>query len=188
MIVRSLGRLLRNVHAGENKLVWNQREVQSPETITIASPAFENGGIIPDQFAGLGIGDNLSPPLHWRNLPSGAVELALVVEDPDAPIPVTSIHLIATAIAPSLSEAPTAAFNPGNQTFPCRIGKGVMGRRRYDGPTPPPGHGPHRYFFQIFALSHALSSDRVFDRKSLLRELDGTVLGRGRLIGIYERK
>lgn len=67
------------------------------------------------------------------------------------------------------------------------MGKGVLGRRRYDGPTPPPGHGPHRYFFRLFALGRALSKDRVFDRKILLKELNGAVLARGRLIGIYER-
>jgi Raf kinase inhibitor-like YbhB/YbcL family protein len=187
MIARLVGRLLRSVHAGEHKLMWNQREVQSPDTIFLSSPAFESGGAIPDRFAGAGVGENLSPPIEWNNLPSGAVELVLVVEDPDAPIPVTSIHLIATGIPSSSTGAPLGAFNPDNQSFPCRMGKGVLGRRRYDGPTPPPGHGPHRYFFQIYALSRLLSQDRVFDRKVLLQELDGAVLARGHLIGTYER-
>jgi phosphatidylethanolamine-binding protein (PEBP) family uncharacterized protein len=41
--------------------------------------------------------------------------------------------------------------------------------------------------FRLFALGRALSKDRVFDRKILLKELNGAVLARGRLIGIYER-
>jgi Raf kinase inhibitor-like YbhB/YbcL family protein len=187
MIGRLFGRLMRGVHAGEHKLVWNQPEVRSPETIVVSNPAFKDGNQIPKEFAGIGVGNNQSPPLIWGNLPNKAVELVLVVEDPDAPLPVTSIHLIATAISPQLREVRAGVFNPESQPIPFCMGKGVLGRRRYDGPTPPPGHGPHRYFFQLFALGRALNKDRVFDRKILLKELNGAVLARGRLIGIYER-
>jgi phosphatidylethanolamine-binding protein (PEBP) family uncharacterized protein len=63
----------------------------------------------------------------------------------------------------------------------------VLGRRGYVGPAPPRAHGPHRYVFQIFALDRILRTDIAFDRKTLLREIEGRVLARGRLIGIFER-
>jgi Raf kinase inhibitor-like YbhB/YbcL family protein len=177
------GRLLKGVHAGESKLIWNQRQAQSPASIVLSSPAFEDGTPIPQRFAG----KSESPPLNWNGVSDEAVELVLVIEDPDAPIPVPSVHLIATGIPPSLQGVAAGAFSSDEQMARFRIGKGLLGSRRYRGPMPPPGHGPHRYFFQLFALKHALSSDRVFDRNTLLTALEGAVLCRGCLIGTYER-
>jgi Raf kinase inhibitor-like YbhB/YbcL family protein len=189
MIARLFGRLMRGVHAGEEKLIWNQPAVRSaPETIVLSSSAFQNGIAIPTRFAARSIGENQSPPLEWSNLPSGTAEIVLVMEDPDAPLPVTSMHLVVTAISPRTSGLPAGSLNSGTQSSQVRLGKGLMGRRGYAGPMPPPSHGPHRYVFQVFALGQTLRTDIAFDRKSLLREIDGKVLAQGRLIGTFERK
>jgi phosphatidylethanolamine-binding protein (PEBP) family uncharacterized protein len=55
-------------------------------------------------------------------------------------------------------------------------------------PLPPPSHGPRRYVFQMFALKQALSANVSFDRKALLREMNGKIFARGRLTGLVERK
>ncbi|MGH9259637.1 MAG: YbhB/YbcL family Raf kinase inhibitor-like protein, partial [Acidimicrobiales bacterium] len=52
-------------------------------TITLRSPAFADGDSIPRRFSC--DGDDVSPPLEWSGAPSSTVELALLVEDPDAP-------------------------------------------------------------------------------------------------------
>jgi phosphatidylethanolamine-binding protein (PEBP) family uncharacterized protein len=127
MIGRLFGRLMRGVHAGEHKLVWNQTEVRSPETIVVSSPAFTDGNQIPKEFAGIGVGNNQSPPLIWENLPNEAVELVLVVEDPDAPLPVTSIHLIATGIPPQLRSS-SWGIQPRESAHSILYGQGCFGK------------------------------------------------------------
>jgi phosphatidylethanolamine-binding protein (PEBP) family uncharacterized protein len=93
------------VHAGEEKLIWNQLAVRSaPETVVLSSPAFQNGTAMPIRYAAKGVGENQSPPLEWANLPSKTAEIVLIMEDPDAQLPVTSMHLIATGISPRTSD------------------------------------------------------------------------------------
>jgi len=190
MIARLFGHLMRGVHAGEEKLIWNHPTVGSaPVAIVLSSSSFQDGATMPTPFAAKAIGgENQSPPLEWSNLPSGTAEVVLVMEDPDAPLPVTSMHLVATGISPHISGFPAGSLNRHTQSSQVRLGKGLMGRRGYASPMPPPSHGAHRYVFQIFALDRALKTDIAFDRKILLREIEGRVLARGRLIGTFERK
>jgi len=43
---------MRGVHAGEEKLIWNQPAVRSaPETIVLSSSAFQDGSAMPTRFA-----------------------------------------------------------------------------------------------------------------------------------------
>jgi Raf kinase inhibitor-like YbhB/YbcL family protein len=187
MIDRLFGRMMRGVHAGDKKLIWNHPAVYSvPETIEVSSSAFENGSPMPQRYWGKRIGgEDLSPPLEWWNLPNGAAEIVIAMEDPDAPMPFASMHLIATGIVPRAVAFPAGSLNSGTQLSQVRLGKGMLGRG-YSGPTPPPLHGPHRYIFQVLALSQALRTDIVFNRKSLLKEIDGKVLAKGRLTGTVE--
>ena len=189
MIARLFGRLMRGIHAGEEKLLWNQPAVRSaPETIVLSSSAFQDGSAIPTRYAAGSMGENQSPPLEWSNVPNGTAEIVLVMEDLDAPLPVTSLHLVVTGISPSTNGLPAGCLNRDTQSSRFRLGKGLMGRQGYYGPMPPPSHGPHRYVFQMFALDRTLRTDIAFDRKTLLKEIEGRVLARGRLIGTFERK
>ena len=114
---------------------------------SISSSAFENNGAIPPRFTR--DGENVSPPLQWRNVPKEAQSLALVVEDPDAPSGIFR-HWAVYDISPSqsgLREGLSAAEADN-------LGYGVndFGYARYDGPQPPQGSGPHHYHFRLFAL------------------------------------
>jgi phosphatidylethanolamine-binding protein (PEBP) family uncharacterized protein len=140
MIARLFGRLMRGVHAGEGKLIWNHAAVRSaPETIVLTSSAFHDGAPMPTRFAATAIGgENQSPPLQWSNLPSATAEIALVMEDPAAPLPVTSLHVVATGLPPGMNILPAGSLNRDAQSSQVRLGKGLMGRRGYYGPMPPP--------------------------------------------------
>jgi len=190
MIPRLIGRLLRGIHAGEEKLIWNHPTLRSvPVAIFLSSPSFAEGASMPIRCAARAIGgENESPPLEWSNLPSGTAELVLVMEDPDAPLPVPSMHLVVTGISRDLKALPAGSLNRDTQSLQVRLGKGLMGRRGYAGPMPPPSHGQHRYVFQIFALDRNLRTDIDFDRQTLLREFEGGVLARGHLMGTFERQ
>lgn len=115
---------------------------------SISSPAFENGGTIPPKYTR--DGENVSPPLQWRDVPEDARSLALVIEDPDAPAgtfrhwAVYNIKPTQTALREGLSGAEANNLDYGVNDF---------GHARYDGPQPPQGDGPHHYHFRLLALA-----------------------------------
>jgi Raf kinase inhibitor-like YbhB/YbcL family protein len=183
-IERTLGRLLRRVRAGDAHLSWNAPGLcDAPATIVLTSPDFVDGGAMSRRSAGKGVGDNLSPPLAWSNVPAEARALVLIMEDPDVPLRRPVVHLIA-GIAPERSSLAAGALTPGADPA-LSFGRGFGGRVGYAGPRPVRGHGPHRYVFQLYALAAPL--DAMPDLAGLLAGIRDRVLARGRLTGIYER-
>jgi Raf kinase inhibitor-like YbhB/YbcL family protein len=179
-----LGRLLRNRRAGEPKLAWNQPGLDAPDTITLRSAAFGEGSEMPDSAAGEGVGSNISPPLAWHGLPDQVAELVLIVEDPDAPLPRPVVHLALAGIPPELRGFAEGDLNAGG---PYGSGRGSFNRTGYAGPRPVPGHGVHRYVFQLYALSRPLGLPPGAKPNSIVAAMNGAVLARGRLDGTYER-
>ena len=100
-IESTLGRLLRRVRAGDRRLVWNDPRLDAPATLRLSSPAFGDGELMPPRSAGAGVGDNVSPALEWTGVPAGAAELAIIMQDPDAPLPRPVTHLIAYGVDPN---------------------------------------------------------------------------------------
>jgi Raf kinase inhibitor-like YbhB/YbcL family protein len=144
---------------------------------SITSKGFEHGDRMPDRHALEG--ENLSPPLSWSGLPEGTQSLAVTCDDPDAPGG-TFAHWIAWAIDPD-----AGALGEGEK--PQKEGQNDFGHTRYDGPAPPPGHGPHRYFFRLYALDSAPALDPGASREELLDAIEGRVLATAEHMGTYER-
>ena len=170
-------------------MLWNSEAGRdAPASIELVSEAFDSGASIPRRNAGDGVGENLSPPQAWRNIPHDTAELALVVEDADAPLPRPFVHTVVTAIPPDVDQISEGGLVDGVE-HPGVFGKGSFGGRGgYRGPTPVPDHGPHRYVFQLFALAAPLPGDRAsMSRAQLAKAMSGIVLARGRLDGTYER-
>jgi Raf kinase inhibitor-like YbhB/YbcL family protein len=138
------------------------------------------------RFAGAGVGENISPPLHWRNIPATTAELILVMEDPDAPLATPFVHLIAAHIPPWVVKLEEGALNDTQSSL--LLGRGTFGKSGYSGPRALPGHGPHRYVFQIFAASRSLRFPGRLSRRAFLEASHGTIVARGRLDGVFERK
>lgn len=178
-----LGKLLRVMRAGDRHLAW-YRLGNTPHTIRVSSPAFADGGKMPLHYAGHGVGDNVSPPLHFADVPGDAGELVLIVQDPDAPTLRPVVHLIAR-LGPDRTELPEGALR---SDAPVRFGKGSFGRLGYTGPRPPAGHGRHRYIFQVFAMPHRLQLPPDADLKAHLKAMRGLVLARGRMTGTFQQK
>jgi Raf kinase inhibitor-like YbhB/YbcL family protein len=180
-----LGKLLRNIHAGESKLFLSR--FKAPSSIDVQSPAFSAGSFIPSRYRGEGIGKNVSPPLKWSGVPAVCRAFALVIEDPDAPLPWPFVHALAYWPATLLSELPEGALS-GIPLKGLDIGLNTFGKQRYAGPRPLPGHGPHNYVFQLFALDRELDLPSPFKRKALSKALRGHVLAMGRMTGVCERR
>jgi Raf kinase inhibitor-like YbhB/YbcL family protein len=144
----------------------------------LTSPAFDDGEPIAEKHTADGEGS--SPPLHWNYVPEGARTLALIVHDPDAPSG-DFVHWLAWNIDPESGELVEGAPAPAQ-------GTNGFGRSGWAGPSPPEGHGPHRYFFQLYALATDLDLEHGAAREQLENAMDGHVLAEAQLMGTYERQ
>lgn len=181
-----LGSALKGLRAGANKLAIVQPELGSFEVLHLASPAFANGGRLPERFTA--DGEGVSPPLFWTGVPEGTECLALIVEDPDAPAPQPLVHAVVWGLSVDgdLKEGAIRADGAGDAE-----GKDV-GRNSYLGegwlpPDPPTGHGPHNYAFQLFALGGGCEIGENPGRSALVKAMAGHVLAAGLLTGVYSR-
>ena len=143
----------------------------------ISSGAFENGNPIPGQFTCDGA--DVSPPLAFSDVPATARSLALIMDDPDAPMGLW-VHWLVWNIPPS-----TTVLAKG-QKIPWMQGTTSWKRPGYGGPCPP--SGTHRYFFRLHALDTMLELRQGAQKKDLEAAMQGHVLAMAELMGRYRRR
>jgi Raf kinase inhibitor-like YbhB/YbcL family protein len=143
----------------------------------LSSEAFTRGGGIPRRHTC--DGDDVAPPLAWSDPPPGTRALALIVDDPDAPVGVFT-HWLAWNIDPQAGGLREGGRAPAE-------GRNDFGTGGWAGPCPPPGHGEHRYFFRLHALDAELDVGFRAGRRELESALSGHVLMTAELMGTYER-
>jgi Raf kinase inhibitor-like YbhB/YbcL family protein len=124
--------------------------------------------------------DACAPPLAWTAPPAGTRELALIVEDPDAPSPQPLVHLLGWGFD-------GAAGDLFEGDDPPMIGLNSFNQAGWLPPDPPTGHGPHDYVFQLFALDAPLDLGAGAGRGALLDAIEGHVLAAAVLTGTYAR-
>ena len=181
-----IGRALRNRRAGHDALAWARPDLQAPESFSLTSPAFAQGASIPERYKGRLFSTNISPALAWTQPPPETAELALIVQDPDAPMRTPAMHALAVGIDPTRASLPEGALAYPSPIEGIKHGKGLPGHRGWAGPMPPRSHGPHTYAFQLFAVDCHPELPDKFDLDDLLKTLTGHVVARARLDGIYE--
>jgi Raf kinase inhibitor-like YbhB/YbcL family protein len=186
VVWRALGWLLRGVRAGDSKLLSCQFD--APTSLTVTSPGFEPGATIPREYWAAGIGDNRSPPLAVSGLPAGGRTVALVVEDPDAPMGMPFVHALAYWPAADSAELASDVLSATAGSRGLVKGKNSAGEVAYYGPAPLVCHGPHYYAFQAFALSSDPGLAKGFDRAALEAAMRDRVLAMGSLVGLCERR
>lgn len=154
----------------------------APSTMQLTSTAFAPLTRIPRQYTGEG--ENVSPPLAWRDAPAGTKAFALVCHDPDAPL-VTSTaygftHWVLYNIPGSVTKLEEAerGYTSGANSF---------GNRGYGGPMPPELHGVHHYYFWLLALRDDTALAEGLSMQALFAAIEPNVLGMNRLIGTYSR-
>lgn len=145
----------------------------------IRSSAFDQDGKIPTRFTE--DGDNLSPEISWSGLPDGTAELALVVDDPDAPTEKPWVHWLVYGIDAKRDGIPEGSPGGGVE------GLATGGEVAYTGPAPPAGGGPHHYRFTLYALDESPGLKPGATRDALMERIDGHILGQTQLVGTYER-
>ena len=151
--------------------------------IRITSSAFEEGGLIPAKYTCDGA--DISPPVQWEAVPEGTKSIALISDDPDAPVG-TWVHWVLFNLPAETKELGENV--PADEILPngARQGTSDFGRIGYGGPCPP--SGTHRYFFKIYALDAQLDLDAGATKKQLLAVMEGHILAEGQLMGKYKRR
>ncbi len=182
-----IGQALSGVRAGLDQIAFNTLGMrQGLGAIQLTSLAFADHAPIPERYTA--DGEALSPPLAWTGLPPSARSLLLLVEDADSPTPHPLVHAIVVGLpAADGALAEGAIASPGNEGSGLHTGRNSYLLAAWLPPDPPPGHGVHRYAFQLFALNDAPAFSEAPGREEVLDALRAHALASGLLIGSYER-
>jgi Raf kinase inhibitor-like YbhB/YbcL family protein len=147
-------------------------EKEGGPAMKITSPEFKDNSLIPTKFTCRG--EDINPALFVENIPERTKSLALIIDDPDAPGE-TWVHWVVFNI-------PLISLIEEN-SIPGKEGKNSFGGKHYGGPCPP--SGTHRYLFKLYALDTILESDEGITKKDLEKSMEGHLLEKAELTGLY---
>lgn len=154
----------------------NQNQIQKEaDNMKLTSLSFQEGEFIPSKFTC--DDDDVSPHLIISDVPSNAKSLALIMDDPDAPMG-TFVHWIAWNIPPDKKEILEDEDLPNQGTTDFR-------KTGYGGPCPP--SGTHRYFFKLYALDTLLDLKNGSTKKDLENTMKNHIIDTAQLMGLYKR-
>jgi Raf kinase inhibitor-like YbhB/YbcL family protein len=148
------------------------------DALKMSSAAFENNASIPEKYTCDGM--DLNPPLRFENVPSETKSLALIVDDPDAPMG-TWVHWVLWNVDPKTGEIK-------ENTVPKGALQGINDFRKHDYGGPCPPSGTHRYFFKLYALDALLGLSANAKKTDLEKAMKGHVISQAQIIGLYKRK
>ncbi len=153
----------------------------------IVSPEFQKLEPIPARYSAQGA--NISPPLRWSGAPRDTVELALLCEDPDAPMPKPFVHWLLYGLPASVSALPAGIPNQEELELPVlgRQGKNSLLQIGYTGPNPPFWHAAHHYVFRLFALNKPIELWPGAGRDEFYKAIENSMIGEARIVGLFEK-
>jgi len=159
---------------------------------TLTSASFADGGVLEKRHAGNlkdnpnCVGDNVSPPLAWSNVPAGTKSLAMVVFDPDGRGGLGVYHWVAYGISPTLGGFAENEVAVASAKYVG--GKSTQNLGNYMGPCPPAGTGWHHYNYTLIATDlEPTALPPGLTRDELFAKLAGRAKGSATLVGRYGR-
>jgi len=152
------------------------------ETMKTTSSAFADGSKIPEVYSCKGA--DVSPPLAWSGVPEGAASLALICDDPDAPMG-TWVHWVYFDLPPHLEGLPQDVPAGENPEVGGVQGRNSWRRSDYGGPCPP--GGTHRYYFKLYALDVMLDLGPAANKRRVLKAMEGHILAEAQLMGTFSK-
>jgi hypothetical protein len=182
---------LRKNKDGELILIFVSGAQKPRKTMQLISKDFVHLGPIPKKFSREG--ENISPSLEWADVPKNSQELALICEDPDAPIVPGRDHPVVHWLVYNISteEHGLQEHLPNDRvlTDPFHVYQGRNSRKGmgYMGPNPPEGHGIHHYIFTLYALDAELQVEPGATKAELFPLIQKHTIETAQLIGTYER-
>jgi hypothetical protein len=166
-----LSSLSPNLNAGGDKMKF-----------VITSSAFSEGGMIPRQYSC--DGPDVSPELFWEGVPEDTRSLALICDDPDAPVG-TWVHWVLFNIPAGEKGLPAQIAPDATLSNGALHGTNDFRRLGYGGPCPP--GGTHRYYFKLYALDTTLPLDAGATKAQVEAAMAGHILAHAQLMGKYKR-
>jgi Raf kinase inhibitor-like YbhB/YbcL family protein len=157
------------------RLNWDATAAVDYKQLKVSSTAFQYEGMIPVKYTC--DGKNFSPPLDIEHIPEEARCLALIVDDPDAPVG-TWVHWLVWNI-------PVTHHLKENEVH-GKEGMNDFQQKHYGGPCPP--SGTHRYFFKVYALNALLDLPLNTKKPQLEKAMSEHIIAFGELVGLYKRK
>src|SRR6201991_3657876 len=163
-------------------------------SFTLTSESVTDGQpLANDQVSGImgAGGADVSPQLSWEGFPEGTRSFAVTMYDPDAPTASGFWHWAVFNVPASVTELAANAGDANGSGLPdgAVTLKGDGGVKQFLGAAPPPGHGPHRYYFVVHALDvDSLDIDGDATPAFLGFNMFGHTLGRATLTPVYENK
>jgi Raf kinase inhibitor-like YbhB/YbcL family protein len=150
--------------------------------LDIRSSAFEEGEFIPKKYTC--DGEDVSPPLSWRQPPKETKSIVLICDDPDAPMG-TWVHWVLFGISPDTLELPEGISHDKEVLGGAKHGLNDFRKYGYGGPCPP--GGTHRYFFKLYAVDIEVGLNAGATKNEVLDAIKGHILAEGQLMGRYSR-
>ncbi len=145
---------------------------------TLQSKTFADGQMMPKKVANSKanthgnpncVGENVSPELHWSNVPAGTKSFALLITDPDAHNGAGVMQTVLYGIPTSITGLAEGALSKPSDDFVG--GKNQAGAETWSGPCTPPNTAPHHYTFIFIAttfepkeLPPGLTHDQVVEK------------------------
>jgi Raf kinase inhibitor-like YbhB/YbcL family protein len=145
--------------------------------LSITSPAFLSDEAIPAKYTCDGA--DINPPFLISGIPEKTKSLALIADDPDAPVGNWN-HWVFWNVDPKITEITEDSIPAG-----AVLGTNSFGRLTYGGPCPP--SGTHRYFFKLYALDSMLDLPEGSKKDDLEKAMEGHIFDEANLMGRYER-
>ena len=155
---------------------------QTQSSITVETSSFSSGNNIPARFTCDSAG--LSPEIHWPSPPSGTRSLAIVMDDPDAPL--GFVHWLVYDIPVEAHEITEGASSQAGLPHGAVEGINSADSVGYTGPCPP-GAKPHHYVFRLYALDVPLNLPSGKNKEQLAAAVKDHVLAEGQITGLYSR-
>ena len=182
-----IGHALRDQRAGLDQIAFRRLPLRGGQgAIAVTSLAFVDHGPLPVRCTA--DGEGVSPPLQWTGVPESATSVVLIVEDADSPTPHPLVHAIAVGLAPDEGTLREGALaDDEDAPAELRLGRNSYLQHGWLPPDPPPGHGKHRYAFQVFALGGAEPLPEAPGRETLMELLEARAIASGMIVGTYER-
>lgn len=183
----AVGHALRDRRAGLEKIAFNRSGLRTGQGLLhVASLAFADHAPIPARYTA--DGEGVSPPLDWSGVPQGTDSVVVIVEDADAPTGEPLVHAIVVGLPGADGNLHEGALDsPGHEGDDVQEGRNSYFRAGWLPPDPPPGHGQHRYVFQVFALGPGEAFGGKPGRDDVLEAVRQRGLASGMVVGTYER-
>jgi len=169
----------------------NQPQKQSPgaenkkiisnilNNMKISSPVFQNNANIPPIYTC--DAEGINPPLEIGGIPENTKSLALLMDDPDAPLEGGFVHWVVFNLDPGIKEiAENSKPESGTE------GINSTGKIGYTPPCPP--SGTHHYQFKLYALDTILNLTSSAKREDVEKAMERHILDEAMLVGLYQRQ